>query len=63
MDDLADAQQILLKRSVVVVQVHQTDAEKHFIQTGKTIRRDRQHMENFYNAAVYDLQDEIRDNT
>jgi hypothetical protein len=62
-DDLADAQEVLLKRSVVVVQVHQTDAEKHFIQTGTTMRGDREHMENFYNAAVYDLQDEIRDNT
>jgi hypothetical protein len=63
-DDLADAQEELLKGSVVVVQVHQTDAEKHFIQTGTTMRRDRQHMENFYYAAVYDLlQDEIRYNT
>jgi hypothetical protein len=28
-DDLADAQEVLLKRSVVVVQVQQTDAGKN----------------------------------
>jgi exonuclease III len=35
----------------------------HFLQIDTAIRRDRQHIENFYYAAVYDLQDEIRDNT
>jgi hypothetical protein len=37
--------------------------KKHFIQTGPTIRRDRQQTENFCYAAVCDLlHDEIRDN-
>ena len=37
---------------------------KHFIQTGATMRRDRQQLENFYYAVIYDLlQAEICDAT